>query len=369
MLLPRSYRRELVQLSGLDNRRFYFGGGRRFAAGRYVVRYHGGTWNYSGGYPWIVADYAFSQRFGPRVELDDGTTLDVGQLWTSYDARETVAVNLAARDYPLTLASASRVRMVCVDGGDGSAYFNNAVGPTGPMVWELIPQGVNTWTPARLPGIYAWWRADAGLTPAGALADGVTISSWADRRVGLSVSQASPYRQPVYRANGAGGKPYLQFSGQAELFGATAAAMDTPTLLLWAVCRNTNPHNGNAYQGVLTLEGVDTFIGFLSDVGLATFVSYPYTDPGTPISPGWGTITGLRDGYEDLRRVRWNNQNEHAGDGNTAGAWQGVRVGGTNSYPNNQLQGDIAELVICTALPSEADLATLQAYASDRYGI
>lgn len=91
--------------------------------------------------------------------------------------------------------------------------------------------------PQRM-AVVARWSADE-IPPQ---ADNSNLASWKDGVGGLNAAQVTAATQPKYRTGGAGGKPYVLFSGAQYLDAGTANAVATTcqgaSSTVFVVCRN-----------------------------------------------------------------------------------------------------------------------------------
>ena len=98
--------------------------------------------------------------------------------------------------------------------------------PPPPAGFGVQLQGQNYLvTPAQVPGLVGWWRADLGVT-----LNGSTVSAWADQSgAGNNVSQGVTGNQPTFNASDAhfNGAPSFTYNGTSSVL--TAATL-SPTL-------------------------------------------------------------------------------------------------------------------------------------------
>lgn len=225
------------------------------------------------------------------------------------------------------------------------------------------------WTPASLPGVVLWLRADMGTT-----LNGSNVAAWADQSGnGNDFTQATDARRPTL-ATGSHGKAVLSFTGTVLsdarfLQGPSFAAALPSGGELWIVAKNAaDPPAGGAggiYKfGTDALQG--THIPFTNSLVYNDFASN--SRKATGIDPGnlaaWHTH-GVVSKANDWR-MYFNGAQFYSTVTNTV-SWAGTSLLGYDNIAA-WLIGEVAELVIAPEL-SSSDRAQLQSYGVARYSI
>jgi hypothetical protein len=78
-------------------------------------------------------------------------------------------------------------------------------------------------SPAAIPGLQGWWKADVGTS---AVVDLAAVSQWDDQSGNdRHLLQTAATKQPLYVASGQNAKPVLRFDGDDDFLSATFALM------------------------------------------------------------------------------------------------------------------------------------------------
>ena len=252
-----------------------------------------------------------------------------------------------------------------------------------------IPQ-VLLWTPANLPNLIAWYKADAGVySDLGTTAaiDGAAVVQWNDQSPNhyhLVQNDSNPHQPILHKTGWTGGKPALYFdqtppNGQQMMSGPVAMGSGSPfSAFAVAEMEATTGSNGRVLSygppagpdysaggavlisrsGATAVMGTyrngptatiplayatNAHIGFVGDGSITTGYVNNSTTGGAPANPDNSTFT----------------------TGGNIGVG-GQVSSGAMSYASNW-QGYIAEVVLTNAALSPADRASLEAYFSARW--
>lgn len=291
----------------------------------------------------------------------------------------------------------------------GSTYGNQYWGPiVEVIVWQgqsnstiislldnyaVAKYGPSTpWSPAKLSGLVAWYKGDAGITLSGS-----TVTEWADQSGnGYHLYQNPTQGMPSGSApttSTLNGLTVVEFPLLNNGFNPLSTnlnavpALNHANLSIIAVAQCTN-------SATLPTGGNDVVVAFLGtpDTGPSgsnnsTVLEFqPQT--ATPFILGirgpttsetlfqaatntWYQIANWFDGTHQNLSVPINAAPNQAADTNTFGANTTLSVGGLiyNSLTYNGFVGYIAEVIITSAALTSADRTNLYDYLSNKWGV
>ncbi len=211
-------------------------------------------------------------------------------------------------------------------------------------------------SPLQLPGLAAWHKADSltGLT------DGDPVSQWDDSSGNdRHAVQATVSQQPLYRANILNGMPVLRFDGTDYMRSVFGATLIQPTTI-FAVARVNNP-------GRLALDGISSgarhyifrsTVNWEIGAGVQLKGAIAADDVTHIFSAVFNEATSklYLDGTLDVT----GNAGSHSLTGLTFGATFGFAA---------NMAGDIAEVIVCNSLLTDANRGETESYLSLKYGI
>ena len=230
------------------------------------------------------------------------------------------------------------------------------------MATHLIGFGARraatTWTPASLPSLAAWYRADLGVTESGG-----NVTAWADQSGnGRDLSGGSP---DLEATGGPNSTPTISFvAGNSDKLTCTFSSMSHP-LHLFAVMRAITT---SGVAGLLTGGAIgQRFHDTQSPSPLVYF-------GGSTLQPGVGWTD---DSNHHLWEYRVNGTSSSVIRGATTMIGTGTSPGtsGLTGITVGQLltQGygslKLAELILCNVDISGGDLTSLRSYVNTRYGL
>jgi hypothetical protein len=236
--------------------------------------------------------------------------------------------------------------------------------------------------PSTIPGLVCWLRGDLGIT----LGTGSNVASWADQSgLGNNAVQATSTKQPTTSTIGV--QSAVAFSG-TQAFTFSNAFTDGPATIIVVHQQAAQPANGQFYSLARPKNSDVTFF----EIGLFNGGGYESTS----WKQGYGSVTGAGSGINptlDLNvhalMVTYNG----AGNGTPAnyranldGTTQSVvasanflaqttdlgALGGRISSANAVTfgyDGAIAEVIIYNQALSAANIAVLNTYLQQRYGV
>jgi hypothetical protein len=237
-----------------------------------------------------------------------------------------------------------------------------AASVTAPVATAL-PQATN---------IVERWSPDAIAAPP---TDGTPLASYAGVN-GVTLTQATAANQPIYKASGAGGKPYISMSGAQAMRIASdptlAAGIASGNYSVLAFYRHAVP---TQYGVVVSLAGGSDFMGVASTANKADEttcgVNFAYGGFGYDGSANSPDIQSI--GY--IGNTGFNNS--FAGcvlngcvisyNYNSFGAQDGT-FGIGYSTPTASLQGELYDVIIWKCRLTPAEMLQAQKWACEKYG-
>jgi hypothetical protein len=244
------------------------------------------------------------------------------------------------------------------------------------------------WSPGAFGSdLYAWWRADLGIT-----LNGGDVSAWADQSGnGRNFSQATAANQALYVPSDSrfGGKPSIEFNGTSDFYQTGVAATwkmlhDGTGVTLLAVfhCPATTGARVllDTCNATAVNVGFSTFFNHTTDV-IATQVS---AGGGTNaiVTPGISTPDGVSHVYgfgyaEGASPTEWEARMDRAasGSGNSTAApsaanpFGTLTLGRTSTTGNFFLLGAVAEIAILRRRLTTLEFQQFETYSLQRYGV
>jgi hypothetical protein len=224
---------------------------------------------------------------------------------------------------------------------------------------ELISnQARSAFTPLDLPGLALWLKADA-IT---GLNDGDPVATWVDSSgVGNDLTQGTPSLRPLWKAAVRNGLPVVRCDNTDDvLLRSTLVGGDLaqPDFMALAFGLTTVADANALIDGGQGRQLVDSQIG---PAQWRMFAGASYVG-GTPTA-AWHTLSCQWNGASSILRI--DGVALAAGNAGT-NFLRGVRVGlsAGNSEP---LDGDLGEVVVCSAIPDAATIANTEAYLKARW--
>ncbi len=259
-------------------------------------------------------------------------------------------------------AGTSLTAIGCTDGGGNDA---------GSVIFSAIPT-------SPVVGMTAWWKADA----IGGLSDGDPITTWADSSGNGYDFVAGSGVEPIFKTNRLNSLPAVNLNSITQQM--TAAAVIFPTgaaHTVFAVLNNAVarawPNYGFIFDCGTSRYTLLTTDGY--EPGKRVFLSHdsdPF--PGNVFTAGEELVIASRiDGANSFlrlnadagRKVTWT-----AGGGTTAsanpmklGTSYSTAEGGTTAL--NGYAGDICEIIIYPTGLSDGDIALVESYLMNKYGL
>jgi len=219
---------------------------------------------------------------------------------------------------------------------------------------------------AALPqaaAIVARWSADE-IPPQ---ADGSNLTGWTDSAGGLVAAQATAANQPKYRTGGAGGKPYVLFSGAQYLDAGTgnaaAAACQGANSTAFVVCRNMQ---ATSFGFLFTASNSTGYNLFANGTQAGLFGGglgrCPYGGTGL-------TTLGYTAGLPAATTARYyiNNTCVASLGKVVAAAGHNVAIGGSPATPNTAAKAEIYDVIVWNRTLTAAEIMQVEIWVRDKY--
>ena len=254
-----------------------------------------------------------------------------------------------------------------VDNGNGAADYND-------VNYRDIDDDR---TAAIAPGHILWLRADIGVT-------GTTnVTGWEDQTTGNN-DAASPGADPVKVNVGLNFNPTIQFTEASSQYMSIAggglfdSAQNNPTLWVYAVSSTTSGTNEtNIFAHDIT-GGTD--LSFQAPTAGGNFSFNPGT--GGALTNTWGgtannfnlwnagfSSVGTTPSGQNITLYRDGFQLATDNDGTNFNANNGTMYIGRRVDGSNYMNGQIAELMVYTSVPTKQEQQQIQSYLAIKYGI
>lgn len=296
----------------------------------------------------------------------------------SYDTTDGVPnISLAGATQQLSASGTTGTKTFTSTGSRGYIGISIAVltgGPAapppepGPMVFRpparMSPNAMpSPWafsdappSPADVPGLAGWWKADAL-----GLANGTAVSSWTDSSGNAqNLVQASGTLQPVFTTNVLNGLPVLRFDGTDDAMTATIVSWPQPTnwFVVMKAADNTGYlqiiHTGQEILRRDTDLRIESYAGSsASNVSMTHDTSWDYYD----VEFTGASTMGYRIG--GVSYPPWGD----AGSGATGTTFD------LGFHPSNgrNFHGDIAEVILFARALNSTERETVFGYLRDKY--
>ena len=255
-----------------------------------------------------------------------------------------------------------------------------------PYYWPRSrASGAAPWTPASIPDCVCWLRADSGVyqdlaptTPV--TANGQLVGHWTNAATPTkNLAALTLGTRAAWIQSWANGQPAVQFDGAtSRLQSAAWSELAQPELTMWIVFQDdATPFASNVIGGIGD-TAVTSTRGMLDFLQNATGTTLRGRGNTAALSAVTLQITGLDANRAAMLRlsgsssIKFDATNGTPASNTTAtliitgntGQYLGGPVAGGASYP-----GAIAEIAWYARALSDAELTTLNNYATTRYGL
>ena len=224
---------------------------------------------------------------------------------------------------------------------------------------------LNGWRPTQLSGCVLWLRADMGITKDGS----DRVSAWADQSGnGNNLAQGTGANQPLFVAADSNfqNQPTVRLNGTSNRLDNAALNLAQPFTVVACARSGTT---AAAYRPLFdNISGTgDRYLMRRESVPADNFTCYAgahlYNADTWPQQTK-RRVAGVFNGASSTNRLNDTASTGNPGAGAGAG---GVRLGG-DSTPTFFWLGEVAEVAVYTRALSTAELNTIFAYFSGRYG-
>lgn len=210
--------------------------------------------------------------------------------------------------------------------------------------------------------IVARWSADT--IPA--QADNTALAAWTDSVGGLAAAQATTAAQPKYRTGGAGGKPYVLFSGaqylDAGTSNAVATACQSKTSSVLVVCRNVQ---ASQYGYLFAASDVTGYCLYANGARAGVFTNghAPYSGTGLTTV---GYSSGLPSQYAGRYYINGTCPTHAAALQSAAG--HKIGIGGAPATPTTAVKAEIYDVIVWNRTLTAYEMIQAEKWARDKYG-
>ena len=235
------------------------------------------------------------------------------------------------------------------------------------------------WTPAQLPGVLHWWRADQGITEAAG-----QVTQWVDQVNGKILAQSSGSNQPDYIASEPlmNNQPALEFTTVDQLFLSSSGIqfIEGEGMSVIVVRRGKS----SAVNQVIWSQGINAGIepaSFMrTDNVNVNLIRSAHTDWGTTstndVTSPYDEITYIAQTYDPSGIMAQFSNDQYvisspAGTDVYLRSFRDFYVGasGFSGAVASWYDGYISEVIVTRNYLAEQDLAELADYMFLRYGI
>lgn len=218
--------------------------------------------------------------------------------------------------------------------------------------------------PNTIPNLDAWWKADSL-----ALAEGATVSSWADSGPGgFTATQGTAAAQPTFRTGQINGLPVVRFDGVDDVLLSNASTSHTETTIFSVI----KPTSTVGDRSIRVASGSGGITSTIRDgkprMGSQDLVSL-HTSTTTVSTTAFQV---LACSYSDSTNTVAFHRNGTADGSSTAvtaspTAGRTTRIGAEPA--GGYLVGDIAELIVYSRVLTSSERAEVHSYLQDKYAI
>jgi hypothetical protein len=239
---------------------------------------------------------------------------------------------------------------------------------------------IASFSPADVPGLSLWLKADAGVTLSGS-----NVTAWADQSEnGNNASVENSGEKPTFVSSFLNGKPAIQFDGQTQLLNIDGSeSLDFINTSIFIVLKRTGNGSGNevtfmkngsaledsgAYWQTAKLNGAN------SNFAVANGGSYD-RNSGISIGDGVARIMDFTFDGTDFNIYVNGSQTATYNEptGNIETTTGPLQIGGYNKSFNNPggelFNGQIAEIIMYNSAVTETERQQVEAYLNAKYAI
>ncbi len=228
----------------------------------------------------------------------------------------------------------------------------------------VVPSAL--FTPAQIPDMLAWYKADA-IT---GLADSAAVPSWIDSSgSGRTLLQATAGFRPVYKTGILNSKPVVRFDGSDDYLRATFATLPLGPRTIFCVAK-TDLVSGNyyIYDGATGTDTMMLFSGgelYYQASGASGGASSNLAVPAVLPTTSWHIFATVYDSF--LGNLRVGGNAGRAGTG-MATEPEGITLGARGSLAVF-LDGDFAEYILYDRVLTLAEINLVANHLATKYAL
>ncbi|HET7386833.1 MAG TPA: hypothetical protein VFJ19_09260 [Nocardioidaceae bacterium] len=218
-------------------------------------------------------------------------------------------------------------------------------------------------TPDQITGLVQWLRAD-DIT---GVANGGAVSSW-PAAVGNAATQSTPAKQPVLVTGAVNGLPAVRSDGVDDMLLATVQAIGQP-FTVFTVLHSDQGASASGFAWSLHISTPDqnSYGGWFSGAfRLLTGGSSSFYPAAAPSTPAWHVWAQRFNGASSSVRLDGTQTDGDAGFNYANKVRLCLFAFPDNSNPVLTL---LAEIIVYDRLLTDAEVAQLDSYLSDRYAV
>lgn len=241
---------------------------------------------------------------------------------------------------------------------DGSMY--KAMGTSGYWNWGMVGRGsLSEFNKDTIPGIFAWWKADSGVTKDA----GNAVTTWADTINGWQLTNTGGTDRPLWEETKYNNKPGITFDGSNDYLSLDTSDTGTSWTYFTVFSINTTYTDqriivspNTRYRRIGVIDNPSKL--YIGDSEYAARFSYTINVP----------ILGVLRSQGTTLFGRYNNDSESTILTGYTITLDALRLGGywSGGYHCN---GTVCEHIIYNASLTEENIQKVMAYLNNKYAI
>lgn len=305
-------------------------------------------------------------------------------VWTDNDGVIRVGGGLQLRDFGSDVPSGGTPGTLLGVGTLGASKVLYGNDEDGALSYVAFTKWVFSST--DVPGLVAWFKADAMVADGNATSDGDAVAAWKDQSAtAVNAVQATAGNKPLYKTNILNGKPVVRFNGTTGFLSLAnpIAAGANRTFTVFVVSNRTS--QSAVYRTLLDLGGTTAATGYLLMAGLPGGDEltpwYGYGDAALKVGPYYSS--GFTPPVGTAYRISCSTMDPAAeplfvvdGVKRTSGTFPNPTITtlatayiGANAGTSRFFDQDIAEILIFSGALTRTQRQTVNGYLGAKYGI
>lgn len=218
----------------------------------------------------------------------------------------------------------------------------------------------DSWSPAQLTSLKAWYKSDTGVS-----LNGAKVTQWNDQSGNSNhLTQATEDKQPGFSASQLNGYPAIVFDGVDDVLDTAAFTLNQPETVFIIFKQTTWTDNDTIFDGLggnsgrlfqrTTTPNIGTYAGDFgppsADLAVNTF----------------GLITCILNGASSVLQV---NNNAESTTGSVGSSNMGGFTLGDFGDGGAAANISVVEVIVMEAAASADERTSVKNYVSERYGI